>query len=128
METEVENATSAISVVAPSPNPPIPKISLLRRESASGPTWMKTTAAITPITESSISSMFNVIRATFRQNIIGAAGEAQFVAAAGAAVREIEKAKECESSKEAGQMSGLAARSSSATRGRGLQRAKKNQN
>ena len=57
---------------------------------------MKTAAHTTSITESSISSMLNVIRATFRPNIGVAVGVAQVGAAAGAAVLENERAKEKE--------------------------------
>ena len=71
--------------------------------------------------------MLNVIRATFRPNIGVAVGVAQVGAAAGAAVLENEKEKEKEITKETLRISGSVTRTSSATKGRGLQRARKNE-
>ena len=102
-------------------NPPIPKISLTRRESAAGSTWVKSHHAATPVTESSISNMFSAIRATFRPMSAVVAG---LVQADAAVVLDKEKEKELVLKKGTLQAKIPEVRSSSATRGRGLQRPK----
>ena len=117
-------AASAAAVMPAVNDPPIPKISLSRRESVSGPTWMRTVNTEAPVTaatgtENTISNMLSVIRATFRPITAGVSGLVQVEAAT-----QPEKEKEQMKGKTAGTIpvKSLNERSSSATRGRGLQR------